>query len=231
MQHENLPLPVDFPLALNKARGGQQVNLSQLHGIAPVQATGDFANMFSVYREQPAPVSSTCVGDEQNVVQCFRQGLGELFNFGKTHIRKAKEAPCKNKLLVACAHGAGGGGGDDDDDDDDDDDGDSSKRRAEQAVKQPPLTTTSSDDSAMADVGTWVVGDRIDPAVGASLGPALPNWWALRDNVISLVRPTIFRETEPMQCRVPDFMGNHWSDYAPAQTNCTWSRRVPRGEI
>ena len=72
---------------------------------------------------------------------------------------------------------------------------------------------------------------RIDPAVGTSLGPAVPNWWALRDNVISLVRPTIFRETEPKQCRIPNFMGNHWSDYAPARTNCTWSRRVRRDEI
>ena len=113
--------------------------------------------------------------------------------------------------------------------DDGDGDGDSSNRRAEHAVKQPPLTNNA--DSAMADVGTCVVVDRIDPAVGTSLGPAVPNWWALRDNVISLVRPTISRETEPKQCRVPNFMGNHWSDYAPARTNCTWSRRVPRDEI
>ena len=100
------------------------------------------------------------------------------------------------------------------------------------------MATFADDDGAgvVGEQGTWVVGDRIDPSVGkppqtplprvlrhsTDHYQKLPRWWDLRDNLVALTSPTIFKDTGPHDCRVPDFMGPHWADYPPARTNCSW---------
>jgi hypothetical protein len=59
--------------------------------------------------------------------------------------------------------------------------------------------------------GTWVIGDRPDPAVPGKL---------------ALEQPVIFGDVGPRDCQRPLALGQYFRGVSEAATNCTWGRKL-----
>lgn len=141
---------------------------------------------------------SACVGDEQSLVQCFRNPLMDGVDQSGRHSR-VLQSPCKNKLVVACT--------DKPQDLDGPDNG-----------YGHPATWVIGDRAVPA--GQWA--EYQEPDQSDSHVKAISRTGAQ----LALTQPKLFYNTLPRRCELPRNMAQQWNAVDAAKVNCTWGEMI-----